>query len=115
MSVFRFDSSAPPTPTALQAMAKRNKGKKAPQSSTLSEPTMEHENDTLMDDLLAHLDSQDATVQTESATILNEMNLNDQATQIETTEKQDAKSRFKARQVCSLFAYLSSICSCHCQ
>lgn len=96
-------------------MAKRNKGKKAPQSSTLSEPTMEHENDTLMDDLLAHLDSQDATVQTESATILNEMNLNDQATQIETTEKQDAKSRFKARQVCSLFAYLSSICSCHCQ
>lgn len=86
-------------------MGKRNKGKKAQQSTTPSEPTMDHGNDTLMNDLLAHLDSQDATVQTESATILNEMNLNDQATQIEATGKQDAKSRFKARQVCSLLAY----------
>ena len=94
-------------------MGKRNKGKKAQQSTTPSEPTMDSENDTLMDDLLAHLDSQDATIQTESATILNEMNLNDQATQMEATGKQDAKSRFKARQVCSLFAYPLSVYSCH--
>jgi hypothetical protein len=53
----------------------------------------------LMNDLLAQLDSRDERVQSESATVLNEMQLNKQADQIEPGRKQDAKGRFKARQV----------------
>jgi len=58
------------------------------------------DDDQLMDDLLAQLDSRDKTVQAQSATIINEMNLKEQADNIEAGEKRDAKSRFKARQVC---------------
>lgn len=54
--------------------------------------------DGLMDDLLAQLDSRNETVAQESANVLNEMEINKQAEQLETTSKQDAKSRFKARQ-----------------
>ncbi|KAJ7470718.1 hypothetical protein FB451DRAFT_1400284 [Mycena latifolia] len=52
----------------------------------------------LMDQLLSQLDSRDETVQQESAAVLNEMQINKQADQIEAASKQDPKSRFKARQ-----------------
>ncbi|KAF9564685.1 cysteine proteinase [Agrocybe pediades] len=51
-----------------------------------------------MNDLLAQLDSRNETVQAESANVLKEMNLNAQADAIESKPKQDAKSRFNARQ-----------------
>ncbi|KII88574.1 hypothetical protein PLICRDRAFT_110259 [Plicaturopsis crispa FD-325 SS-3] len=50
-----------------------------------------------MDDLLAQLDSRDSTVQTESANVLNEMQMSQEADMIEAQPKQDAKSRFAAR------------------
>lgn len=53
----------------------------------------------LMEDLMAQLDSKDKTVQEESATVLNEMQLNQVADQIEKSKKQDSKSRHQARQV----------------
>jgi hypothetical protein len=52
-----------------------------------------------MDQLLAQLDSRDETVKQESANVLNDMQLNQQAEQVEPTSKQDPKSRFRARQV----------------
>lgn len=60
---------------------------------------MDNGQDELMNDLLAQLDSRDETVQSESANVLNEMQLNQQANEIETSGKQSAKSRFQARQV----------------
>ncbi|KAJ3485674.1 hypothetical protein NLI96_g4791 [Meripilus lineatus] len=60
------------------------------------EPTMNDED--LMEDLMAQLDSKDKTVQEESATVLNEMQLNQVADQIEKSKKQDSKSRHQARQ-----------------
>lgn len=60
---------------------------------------MTTEDDELMDDLLAQLDSRDQTVQSESATIINEMNLKQEAEKIESDSKLDPKSRFKARKV----------------
>lgn len=65
-------------------------------------PAIMNEDSELMDDLLAQLDSRDQVVQTESANVLNEMNLNAQADSIEASSRQDAKSRFKARQVSAL-------------
>ncbi|PPQ78090.1 hypothetical protein CVT25_015624 [Psilocybe cyanescens] len=59
---------------------------------------MNEDDSELMDDLLAQLDSRDQNVQAESANVLNEMNLNAQADLIEASSRQDAKSRFKARQ-----------------
>ncbi|KAF9480123.1 cysteine proteinase [Pholiota conissans] len=79
-------------------MGKRNKPKKAPHQITLPEPTMNQDDDDLMNELLAQLDSNDTTVQTESAHLLNDMDLNNLATKMEASEKKDAKSRFKARQ-----------------
>lgn len=63
---------------------------------------MNSDDDQLVNDLLAELDSRDQTVQAESATVLNEMQLNKQADQIDSSRKQDAKGRFKARQVRNL-------------
>jgi hypothetical protein len=65
---------------------------------------MNQDDDDLMNELLAQLDSNDTTVQAESANLLNDMDLNQQAATLETKEKQDAKSRFKARQVSVSFA-----------
>ncbi|KAJ7774675.1 hypothetical protein DFH07DRAFT_800476 [Mycena maculata] len=78
-------------------MGKRNKLKKAvaPLLPTMSPST---DDDQLMDDLLAQLDSRDDTVKQESANVLNDMQLNQQADQIEASSKQDPKSRFRARQ-----------------
>lgn len=54
------------------------------------------DDDDLMNELLAQLDSRDETVQAESATIIQEIKLNEQ---VDANEKQDPRSRFKARQV----------------
>ncbi|KAJ7940683.1 hypothetical protein B0H13DRAFT_25410 [Mycena leptocephala] len=78
-------------------MAKKNKLKKAVNSFPEASPPID-DDDGLVDDLLAQLDSRDEVVQQESANVLNDMQLNQQADQLEATSKQDAKSRFKARQ-----------------
>jgi len=87
-------------------MVKKNKIKKVlspSQSSTLEEPPTVQD-DGLMDDLLAELDSRDQTVQHESATVLMEMQDNQENPKAQSaTKKQDSKSRHEARQV--------SICS----
>lgn len=62
-------------------------------------------NDDLMDDLLAQLDSKDKTVREESASIIQDVQLNQAA---ENTTKLDTKSRFKARIVCSNLSNLLS-------
>ncbi|KAJ7285884.1 hypothetical protein C8J57DRAFT_1051385 [Mycena rebaudengoi] len=79
-------------------MGKRNKLKKAlsPVLPANMASTNDDDDQDLMNDLLAQLDSRDEIVQQESANVLNEMNLNQQANKLES--KQDAKSRFKARQ-----------------
>jgi len=78
-------------------MAKKNKLKKAVNIFPEASPPID-DDDGLVDDLLAQLDSRDEVVQQESANVLNDMQLNQQADQLEATSKQDAKSRFKARQ-----------------
>ncbi|KAK7014903.1 OTU domain-containing protein 6B [Favolaschia claudopus] len=77
-------------------MGKKSKLKKA--LNVLPDPPPPDDDDGLVDDLLAQLDSRDQVVAQESATVLNEMQLNQQAEQLETSSKQDAKSRFNARQ-----------------
>lgn len=58
------------------------------------------DDEDLMDDLMAQLDSNDQTVQAESAVVLNEMQIKQAAdTPPPATPKQDSKSRHKARQV----------------
>lgn len=78
--------------------SKRNKLKKAlsPNNDT---PPMNQEDEQLMNDLMAQLDSRDKSVHSESAAVLTEMELNKQANDIDSRRKQDAKSRFQARQV----------------
>jgi OTU domain-containing protein 6 len=83
------------------AGSKRNKLKKvlSPSQPTASPPMAEEDQD-LMNDLMAELDSRDKTVQSESANVLNEMQINQQATAAEEArKKQDPKSRYQARQV----------------
>lgn len=88
------------------AGSKRNKVKKAfspakalaPQDPP-AEPIIE--DDGLMDDLFAQLDSKDKTVQEESATILQEADMNAVAESLDSAPKNDSKNRFRARQVCS--------------
>lgn len=80
------------------AGSKRNKLKKAFSPITSPQPTEAAvEDEELMDDLLAQLDSRDQTVQAESATVLQEMTIQ-QAASDDGSRKQDAKSRFRARQ-----------------
>ncbi|KAJ7156020.1 hypothetical protein C8R43DRAFT_998853 [Mycena crocata] len=79
-------------------MGKKNKLKKAVDPLLPTAMSPQEDDDQLMDDLLAQLDSRDETVQQESATVLNEMNLNKQADRLENASKQDPKSRFRARQ-----------------
>ncbi|KXN82075.1 OTU domain-containing protein 6B [Leucoagaricus sp. SymC.cos] len=80
-------------------MAKKNKSK-AKATPYVPPPTnssLEPEDDDLMNDLLAQLDSRDQTVKEESAAVLDEMQLEKQAEEIEKKPKQSAKSRFQAR------------------
>jgi len=58
-------------------------------------PVTNQDDEDLMNELLAQLDSRDETVRAELATI-NEMNLNEQA---DANGRQDPKNRFKARLV----------------
>jgi OTU domain-containing protein 6 len=83
--------------------AKRNKLKKAfsPPQLTATPSAMCSEDDDLMNDLMAELDSRDKTVQSESADVLNQMQMNQQSQQIESVRKREPKSRFQARQVYS--------------
>lgn len=76
------------------AGSKRNKLKKAllPASSPPADTISAEDDSELMDDLMAQLDSRNQTVQAESAAVL-------QAVAQEANSKQDAKSRFQARQV----------------
>ncbi|KAG6911493.1 hypothetical protein DXG01_014567 [Tephrocybe rancida] len=75
--------------------SKRNKLKKAmppPQDA----PTFPVDDD-LMDDLFAQLDSRDKTVQAESAVVIKEIQAKE-AERVAVSSRQDARSRFKARQ-----------------
>lgn len=65
---------------------------------------MDPEDDNLMSDLLAQLDSRDKAVQEESAAVLNEMHLDEKVDQLEAKPKLNAKSRFQARQVSVILA-----------
>jgi len=83
------------------AGSKRNKLKKAfsPSLPTTSPPQMAADDEELMSDLMAQLDSRDQTVQSESANVLNEMQVNKHAGMAEASrQKQDPKSRYQARQ-----------------
>lgn len=83
------------------AGSKRNKLKKAlsPSKTTETPPqVLANDDDNLMNDLFAQLDSRNPTVQAESATVINEIQSDAQANRMEGNNKQDAKARFKARQ-----------------
>ena len=90
------------------AGSKRSKLKKALSppfaSSKPSELEPAMDDDALMDDLMAQLDSKDTTVQAESATVLHEMNVNKAADTPPAAspppQKQDSKARHRARMVC---------------
>lgn len=91
-------------------MAKKTKGKKSA-SPLPPPPDMNNADDDLMTDLLAELESRDHTRQVASASILNEMHIQEHATELETvaSTKQDAKSRFKARLVRFFFSFMLAI------
>lgn len=61
-------------------------------------PLPEDDDQELVNDLLAELDSRNQTVQAESANVLNDIQLNKQADQTNSDLKKNPKSRFKARQ-----------------
>ncbi len=71
----------------------------SPETPPPPEQTLDDEE--LMDDLLAQLDSKDKTVQGVSATVINDMQLGQVADQIDKSQKQDSRSRHRARQVCT--------------
>jgi OTU domain-containing protein 6 len=81
-------------------MAKKNKGKtKATPSAALTPASvMDPENDDLMSDLLAQLDSRDETVKVEDEN-LNQTHRDKQSEMLEVQPRQSAKSRFQARLV----------------
>lgn len=80
--------------------SKKNKTKKiTSQLPPIEQPPIAHDDD-LMDDLFAQLDSQNQTVQAESAAVINEININSGVDDTEAKHKQDSKSRHKARMVC---------------
>lgn len=78
---------------------KKNKLKKMlspPQPAPMDDPV---DDDALMDDLFAQLDSKNEVVREESATVLKEMQINEVAQKAEEASKKDSKARYKARQV----------------
>ena len=74
-------------------MTKKNKAKKP-----LPPPELNHDDNNLVDDLLARLDSQEK----ESVDLLNALTISESDKAPTQVQKQDAKSRFKARQVLEL-------------
>lgn len=86
------------------AGSKRNKVKKmlSPPKAlqpVQSPPEQVVEDEDLMDDLFAQLDSQDKGAREQSAAILQGSNINAVADDLDSNGKKDSKSRFKARQV----------------
>lgn len=84
------------------AGSKRNKLKKVFSPSRAlapSDPPPIVDDEGLMDDLFAQLDSKDKAVQGESAAILQEADLNTFADDLDSAPNNDSKNRFKARQV----------------
>lgn len=81
--------------------SKRNKVKRllSPRSATPAPPEPALNDDDLMDDLMAQLESKDVGTHTEAAVIVNEMEPIAVAEAAEAAPKQDSKSRHKARQV----------------
>ncbi|KAJ6502594.1 hypothetical protein C8R45DRAFT_1092420 [Mycena sanguinolenta] len=71
-------------------MAKKSKLKKA-LDILPSPPPPQDDDDGLMDDLLAQLDSRDQVVAQESANVLNDMQIQKQAENLDAAPKQDAK------------------------
>jgi len=69
-------------------------------------PIADDDDDDLVNQLLDQLGSTDVAAQTQSATLLNEMDLNSQADQLEAQPKRSAKDRYKARQASISFANL---------
>ncbi len=87
---------------------KKSKSKKTvtpPQPAT-SSPEDLIDDDALMDDLFAQLDSKNEVVRQESATVLKEMNVDQVANDLDNAPKKDNRAKFKARQVCSLAPFL---------
>ncbi|KAI9064361.1 cysteine proteinase [Trametes sanguinea] len=79
-------------------MAKKNKLKKMLSPPTPAPVETTVDDDELMDDLLAQLESRDDSVKKESANVLNEMQIDKVADQLESAPKKDPKARYKARQ-----------------
>ncbi|KAF8228211.1 cysteine proteinase [Tricholoma matsutake] len=80
------------------AASKKSKLKKPlPAQPVASSPPVDQENDGLINDLLAQLDSRAPDALSESTTAQNDVHI-DQVDQTEASGKQGAKSRFKARQ-----------------
>ncbi|KAH9842789.1 uncharacterized protein C8Q71DRAFT_734582 [Rhodofomes roseus] len=87
------------------AGSKRSKLKKAlspPFAAKSPEPEPNMDDDVLMDDLMAQLDSRDTSVHAESAAVINEMNINNAAdtpppAASPPSQKQDSKARHRAR------------------
>ncbi|KAI0695925.1 cysteine proteinase [Cytidiella melzeri] len=83
------------------AGSKRNKIRKvlSPTRASVDSPppTINDDND-LMEDLLAQLDSRDKAAQEQSAEILKDASLDSVASNLEKESKQDSRSRHKARQ-----------------
>jgi OTU domain-containing protein 6 len=77
------------------AGSKKNKLKKAFSPSYTVQNVSEADEEQLMDDLLAELDSRDSTVRDEAAAVIQEVEL----AHSPPPNKQDSKSRFQARQV----------------
>ncbi len=85
--------------TSLHMGAKKNKLKRMLSPTTPPPVEPSADDDELMDDLFAQLDSRDGAVRHESATVLNEMQIDKVADQLESVPKKDGKARHKARQV----------------
>lgn len=63
---------------------------------------MTQDDEELMNDLMTELDSRNSIVQSESANLLNAMQINQQTNATEARRKQDPKSRYQARQASSI-------------
>lgn len=85
------------------AGSKRNRVKKmlSPTRAITPPPPIDNavDDDGLMDDLLAQLDSRDGAAQQQSAAVLHGMNIQEVADDRTAAPKQDSKARHKARQV----------------
>jgi hypothetical protein len=93
----------PPPPPRPHMGSKKNKIKQAfapsPAPNDNSVYNSNAIDDDLVDELLTALDSRDATVRRESATVLEEVQTEQAAAQAAPPDKAGSKSRFKARQV----------------